>query len=150
MVDSNSPVVSDNWELRGVHFTSADEGWAVGAVFQGNLCVVALSEWDLDISHTAGCELELVRCSGSLHLADEGWAVGYDIANSRGALLHYQNGNWTSVAPPVVSDWWYVMGVYFTSADEGWAVGNDMRNKKRGFAALSEWDLDISHSSSSQ
>jgi hypothetical protein len=24
------PDVSEEWDLRGVHFTSADEGWAVG------------------------------------------------------------------------------------------------------------------------
>jgi hypothetical protein len=55
--------------------------------------------------------------------ASEGWAVGVDSFNRRGVLLRYQNGVWTSVAPPTVSSSWDLVSVQFTSASEGWAVG---------------------------
>jgi hypothetical protein len=63
--------------------------------------------------------------------ADEGWAVGSEIENYRGVLVHYQSGTWTSVTPPTVSaNPWELYGVHFTSADEGWAVGGDYANTR--------------------
>ncbi|MGD0918767.1 MAG: IPT/TIG domain-containing protein, partial [Thermodesulfobacteriota bacterium] len=36
---------------------------------------------------------------------------------------------WTSVGPPLVSTYWRLHGVYFTSPSNGWAVGWDRTNK---------------------
>ena len=78
------PVVSDGWELYGVHSPRS-----------------------------------------------EGWAVGTNLTNHRGALLHCQGGwYWTSVNPPAVSGDWALAGVHFTSAAEGWAAGWDNENQK--------------------
>ena len=57
--------------------------------------------------------------------ANEGWAVGDDLANNTGLLLHYRSGTWTLARLPVVSASWTLSGVHFTSADKGWAVGSD-------------------------
>ncbi len=35
--------------------------------------------------------------------SNEGWAVGPDVTNQRGILLHYSGGTWTSVSPPALS-----------------------------------------------
>ena len=58
----------------------------------------------------------------------DGWAVGSDWINSKGILLHYSSGIWTSVSPPTVSLNWGVNGVYFNSSSDGWAVGSDQAN----------------------
>jgi hypothetical protein len=116
-----SPTVNDS-NIYGVHFTSADEGWAVG----GNVLLhyqsgVWTSVTPPDVSGDWGVS--------AVHFtsADEGWAVGYDNANTPlGALLHYQNGTWTSVTPPEVIGNWGLSAVHFTSADEGWAVGGNV------------------------
>jgi len=60
----------------------------------------------------------------------EGWAVGGDNVNRRGALLHYSEGAWSSVTPPSVSADWDLSGIYFTSPSEGWAVGEDSSNSR--------------------
>ncbi|PZS00440.1 MAG: hypothetical protein DLM69_06410 [Candidatus Chloroheliales bacterium] len=46
----------------------------------------------------------------------EGWAVG-----DGGTILHYSNGNWTTVNSPANQFLW---SVYMVSATDGWAVGN--------------------------
>ena len=45
---------------------------------------------------------------GHFASANEGWAVGasYNDTNYNGVILHYQNGPWTSVVPPLVSSRW--------------------------------------------
>jgi len=37
---------------------------------------------------------------------------------------------WTSVGPPLVSTYWRLHGVYFTSPSNGWAVGWDGTNSR--------------------
>ncbi len=106
------PTVDGNWFLTGVHFTSANDGWAVGTNYvgadsshvgvllryqNGSWASVAppptvSSRWGLEAVHFTS--------------ADEGWSVGFDSANSRGVLLQYQNGIWTSIIPPAVSENW--------------------------------------------
>ena len=81
------PVVSDNWELRGVHFTSADEGWAVGQSFVSPYGTGVLLHYQGGIwnSVTPPAVSDRWELSG-VHFTsrDEGWTVGYDIANSKG------------------------------------------------------------------
>ena len=125
------PTVSQNWDLYGVHFTSADEGWAVGWDGANSLGVLLHYQGGVWTS----VEPPLVSENWDLYgvhftSADEGWAVGWDGANSLGVLLHYQGGVWTSVAPPALNNpnaelfGWGLNAVHFTSADEGWAVGD--------------------------
>jgi hypothetical protein len=54
---------------------------------------------------------------------DEGWAVGEDLENKRGVLLHFSGGSWTSVSPPDVSSDWGLSGIHLISPTGGWAVG---------------------------
>ena len=119
------PSVGVDWKLTGVHFTSADEGWAVGTTENitttaGVLLHYQSGAWT---SVTPPSVSESWSLTG-VHFtsADEGWAVG--TTGGSGVLLHYQNGSWTSVTPPpVIGTSWNLAGVHFTSADEGWAVG---------------------------
>ena len=127
------PAVSSNWSLAGVHFSSSNEGWAVGADSangRGVLLRYSSRTWT-SVSPpavSANWNLTGVHFTSS----NEGWAVGRDLTNGRGVLLHYSNGNWTSVSPPTVSSGWYLAGVHFTSSNEGWAVGQDWMSGSRG------------------
>jgi hypothetical protein len=129
------PTVSSRWDLNGVHFTSVDEGWAVGfdsANRRGVLLQYQNGIWTSIIPPTVSENWALL----GVHFSspNEGWAVGIDSANTgerTGALLHYQNGSWTSVTPPAVSSSWELRGVHFTSANEGWAAGRDNANGRK-------------------
>jgi hypothetical protein len=130
-ISVNPPTVSDEWSLEGVHFTSTDEGWAVGwdAIKRSGVILrYHGGSWTMISSLTVNENWGLM----GIHFtsADEGWAVGYAGAdeNCGGALLHYQNGTWTSVTPPALSGYWDLQAVHFTSAVEGWAVGWDVEN----------------------
>lgn len=87
------PSVSSNWWLHGVHFTSADEGWAVGidnTNHTGVLLHYSESTW-------TSVPPPSVSTNWWLHgvyltSAGEGWAVGRDSANSTAVLLHYSGG----------------------------------------------------------
>jgi photosystem II stability/assembly factor-like uncharacterized protein len=131
------PDVSTYWGLSDVHFTSSNEGWAVG--------------WD-DEDYPSGKGILLHYLNGSwiaistpkvstnwllnsVHLTSpsEGWAVGYDWENKAGILLRYLNGLWAVIIPPEISSSWRANAVHFTSPNEGWAVGyNDEGDQYRG------------------
>ena len=134
------PTVSVDWLLAGIHFTSADEGWAVG-YDSINTKGVLLHYQDGIWTSVTPPEVSGDWDLWGIHFtsADEGWAVGSSIAihytgdslhYMDGILLHYKDGIWTSVAPPDVSGDWQLLGIHFTSADEGWAVGLDSINTK--------------------
>ncbi len=57
------------------------------------------------------------------------WAVGQDLENQRGVLLHFANGSWASVDLPSVSSDWGLSAIDFGSPHEGWAAGRDFANK---------------------
>ena len=127
------PSVSTPGYLAGIHFSSDNEGWAVGEDSKnkkGVLLHYSNGSWKSVTSPTLG---KTWRLNG-IHFtsADEGWAVGLDnsdtLVNPAGVLLHYSGGVWTSVTPPSVSSDWWLNAVHFTSADEGWAVGYDDTN----------------------
>ncbi len=123
--DVIDPPPANSWWYRGVHFTSATEGWAVGA-YGGNGVLLHYSggAWTsvtppAPVGVSGHWELRTVHFTS----ATNGWAVGGDYENYIGVLLHYSGGAWTSVTPPPVSGTCYLMGVHFTSATNGWAVG---------------------------
>jgi len=114
--------------LSGVHFTSADEGWAVGtdgstANWIGVMFHYQNGTWTKVTPPTVSGKWSLQ----AVHFtsADEGWAVGSNHENHRGVFLHYQSGTWTLVTPSTGFTYWSAVGVHFTSADEGWAVGSE-------------------------
>ena len=122
------PNVSTSWFLNSVHFTSSNEGWAVGVDNQNNRGVLLhnLSGTWTSVNppdFSPSWELNGVYFTSS----DEGWAVGTEHITpiDRGVLLHYLNGIWTAVTPPYVSSNWSLYSVHFTSSNEGWAVGKD-------------------------
>jgi hypothetical protein len=131
-VSVTPPEVSNHWELWGVHFPSSNRGWAVG-VDNTNGRGVLLRYQKCQVSPCPPEEWESIpppaNVSGlyGVHFTseDEGWAVGVDNGTGRGILLHYLNGNWTSVVPPSVSTNWNLWDVHFTSPNQGWAVGSD-------------------------
>ncbi|MFC1898552.1 hypothetical protein ACFLYJ_03165 [Candidatus Cloacimonadota bacterium] len=127
-----TPQVGDKWSLNAVSFPAADTGWAVGYDYSatgttttsyfGIILKYEGSEWMKE---------EIPQPSDHWSLFDvhfvspeEGWAVGADLGNNSGALLHYINGNWNVVEPPEVGyAWWQLYGVRFLNENEGWAVG---------------------------
>jgi hypothetical protein len=128
------PTVSETWWLKAVHFTSPDEGWAVGwnATYKtGALLHYQNGTWTSVAPPTVSWDYGLTAVNFTS--PDEGWAVGWDATNTTGVLLHYQNGTWTSFAPPTVSGDYVLAAVNFTSATEGWAVGPD---RNRGVGVL--------------
>ncbi len=131
-----APSVSSNWSVNSVHFTSPNEGWAVGndnntrgvLLHYVNGLWTSVTPPDMpkvpDMSDNWWLE--------SVHFTSpsEGWAVGPDYRNGTGVLLHYSGGTWAVVTPPDSSTTWGLNGVYFPSPDEGWAVGSDYANFK--------------------
>ena len=120
------PYLSPNWYLNGVHFTSSNEGWAVGddsVNERGVLLHYYNGIWTAINPPNVSSRWGLT----SVHFtsANEGWAVGRSsIGVGKGVLLHYCNGNWTSVEPPSFFIPYGLNSVYFTSSNEGWAVGS--------------------------
>jgi hypothetical protein len=120
------PYLSPNWYLNGVHFTSSNEGWAVGddsVNERGVLLHYYNGIWTAINPPNVSSRWGLT----SVHFtsANEGWAVGRSsIGVGKGVLLHYYNGNWTSVEPPSFFIPYGLNSVYFTSSNEGWAVGS--------------------------
>ena len=128
------PYVSSHWWLNAVHFTSPNEGWAVGWDYENYIPVLLHYENDSwtsivppNVDSEEGSEGGL-----AVHFTSpyEGWAVGYEtyltpgkISRRRGILLHYLNGSWANVSPPNIGPNWDLSGVHFTSSNEGWAVG---------------------------
>jgi uncharacterized protein YbdZ (MbtH family) len=119
-------LVSEDWYLNAVHFTSPDEGWAVGrnSTNRRGVLLYYVKETWIPVtppSVSSNWYLNAVHFTS----ANEGWAVGRDDSNDREVLLHYLSGTWTQVTPTVTSTGWNLNGIYFISPDEGWAVGDD-------------------------
>ena len=144
-VSVTPPQVSNRWELWGVHFPSPNRGWAVGLDYtngrgvllryqkcQISPCQPNQPEWESIPPPANVSRLYGVHFTSE----DEGWAVGVDYSSGKGVLLHYSNGAWTSVEPPLVSTNWELWDVHFTSPNEGWAVGRDTRDRDRCPASL--------------
>ncbi len=127
-------VSSQHWSLYAVSFPSAAEGWAVGKD--------TTNEKGLLFHYTGGAWTNItlpdVRGGGKWSLnsvsfpsTTEGWAVGVHPfpGGAGGVLLHYTNGTWSNVWPPMgVASFWNLNGISFSSSTEGWAVGEDFTN----------------------
>jgi len=127
------PTVSADWELRGVHFTSATEGWAVGKDSinkQGVLLQFKDGSWTSVLPPEGSDDWDLTSVHFSA--AGNGWAVGDDLLNKKGVLLRFTSGAWTFKALPSVSADWGFSTVHFSSASEGWAAGQDLVDNNKG------------------
>ena len=112
--------------LNGIHFTSSNDGWAVGSEINGKPLL-------LRFQNSIWAQFTSPEVNGSCHLSsvhfispDEGWAVGEISLNGierSGILFHYVDGVWTRVTSPAIRENWLLSDVQFTSPDEGWAVG---------------------------
>jgi hypothetical protein len=126
----NPPSVGSymDMELFDVHFTSTNEGWAVGLVDLGGVLLhYQNGSWTYIDPPYVSSDWMLQRVYFTS--ANEGWAAGRDFFRKTGVLLHYLNGSWTPIGPPYVSSDWGLIGINFTSSREGWAVGYDDSNK---------------------
>ena len=126
------PTGNQYWEVVRVHFTSTNEGWAVGYNYGadiGTLLHYQNGTWSMITPPSVSWNWGLY--GAHFTSANEGWAVGWSRFNDdshAGVLLHYQNGIWSMITPPSVSWNWGLYGIHFTSADEGWAVGRNSDN----------------------
>jgi len=136
--------------LNSVHFTSTDEGWAVGRdrLYVRGIFFFEFYERAVILHYNNG-EWNVVplpsksKCTDNWELhsvhfpsAEEGWAVGEHRGRTqfgwikvceRPTILHYQGGSWSVVAPPEGVHY-TLKSVYFPSTDEGWAVGWNNRS----------------------
>lgn len=106
--------------LDNVYMLSPDQVFAVSG--SGILLYYNGEKWSsLDIMPPDG--FNAVQFINS----NEGWVAGSTGSSSQwlGLLLHYLNGTWTRVAPPVVSNYWGIHSISFTSSSQGWAAGYD-------------------------
>ncbi len=86
-----TPTVSSDWGLMAVHFTSSNEGWAIGSNAQPNYKGVLLhylnGSWTFidpaDVSLKWGLD------GVSFSSPNSGWAVGGDFVNGKGVLLNF-------------------------------------------------------------
>ena len=81
------------------------------------------AEWTSVSPPTVSSNWELLGLRGF-------WAVGQDLTNQQGVLLHFSNGSWTALEVPDVSTDWGLAAIDFGSAYEGWAVGRDGANSR--------------------
>jgi photosystem II stability/assembly factor-like uncharacterized protein len=101
-----------NATLYSLHFLSAVEGWAAGSL--GVILHYYNDKWSI-VYQDSMLVLEAIDFVSP----EEGWAVGKrlpDGGDSRGIIIHYLNGNWTSEIcySPLYS-------VEFVSTNDGWA-----------------------------
>ena len=89
------PSGTAGWVLQAIHFTSPDEGWAVGldgVNSQGVLLHYSEGSWSTVVPPTVSPNWSLY----GVHFAspNEGWAVGqsYFLGHETGVLLHYSGG----------------------------------------------------------
>jgi hypothetical protein len=64
----------------------------------------------------------------------DGWAVGADLANKQGVILHLKDRIWSAVNSPSVSSAWVLNRFYVSLTDDGdeiWAVGVDSSSGSR-------------------
>jgi hypothetical protein len=123
--------LSPDVQLRGVSMVSADEGWAVGSVFNDRDLTSRL----LILHYTHGLWAEVAvpssldprtsLASVSMVSADNGWAVGTHPppaagGSSQGVLLHYSGGQWGVVTNALAGD---LARVRMRTATDGWIVG---------------------------
>ena len=148
------PTVSTNWALNDVFMISDTEGWAVGwdqanpASKRGVLLHYLNGKWD-PASSLPSISSDWILLGINFFSSTEGWAVGYDQAGQKGALLSFNNGTWEKKNPPEVSgsDNWDLLDVALVSSTEGWAVGRDIDNKKGVFLHLSSGNWNITANS---
>ncbi len=125
-VSVTPPNVSSDWRLSAVHFSSPDQGWAVGEDFEngtGVLLHFLNGLWTSVVPPNVNDSLNWGL--SSVHFR---WAVGQDLDNGRGVILYFSGVSWTSVNPPDVSSDWGLSAVHRLSSDEAWAVGQDFEN----------------------
>ena len=97
-------------------------------LYIGSNGTIAYGAWEIVNSPDVNSGWNL----SSIHFpsSNEGWTVGYDYHEGKGALLHYLNGNWAAVCPPDAGSSWDLSSVHFPSSNEGWAVGYDYSGGK--------------------
>jgi hypothetical protein len=139
--------LSLDWGLSGIHMISVNDGWAVGVDHTNGRGVLLHYErdpanksttnrtyiWQIVLPPQINGDWELSEIDfsqASEGVAGEGWAVGVNHANKRGAMLHFVNSNWAEVIPPSVSSDWELNSVHFLSNTAGWVAGIDHANKQ--------------------
>ncbi len=100
-----APVISSNFELRSMSWTSPTDGWLVGDTFDNN----GNNHQPLALHYTNGSWINapLPQVSGqvsavSIYMlnAGEGWiGLSGNVNNVSYSLLHYTGGAWQSVSP---------------------------------------------------
>jgi hypothetical protein len=109
--------------LYAVHFSSAEDGWAVGGGDQTLIMHWDGSEWTYQTWPDA---YRLLAIHGVA--ADDLWAAGIaeDVASSinPGVILHWDGSEWTAYPFPHGVAW--MDSIYMLAPDDGWMAGNGL------------------------
>ncbi|MBN1440912.1 MAG: hypothetical protein JW929_16005 [Anaerolineales bacterium] len=109
--------------LYAMHFSSPDDGWAVGGGDQ-----MLVMHWDGEewTYRTWPEAYRLLAVGGAA--ADDVWAAGIaedsPSSSNPGVLLHWDGSDWVSYAVPPGVVW--MDAVLMTAADDGWMAGNGL------------------------
>jgi hypothetical protein len=109
--------------LYGLHFASADDGWAVGGGDQTLILHWDGSAWTYQTWPDA---YRLLAVHGVA--ADDIWAAGIadnlPTSVNPGVILHWDGAVWTSYAFPPGAAW--MDSIHMISKDDGWMAGNGL------------------------
>lgn len=123
-VPSPPYVSNETWELEGVHFTSPNEGWAVGwgpiSAYDNRGILLHYSNGSWSPVRPPDVSSSWTLFGVHFTASNEGWAVGG--SKGGGILLHHLNGAWT-VDTSVNLDSVFPRKVRFVSPYEGCASG---------------------------
>ena len=108
-----TPGAGPHARLNAVAMWGASAGWVVGEA--GTILRYSGGRWSPVASPTSA-DLYGV----ALTAADDGWAVGQDVAQGRGVILHLGHGQWTQMAGVTAPS---LRAVAMVSPTEGWAAG---------------------------
>jgi hypothetical protein len=109
--------------LYAMHFSSADDGWAVGGGDQ-----TLILHWDGTAWKTATWPdaYRLLAVDGIA--ADDIWAAGVaentDTSSNPGLIFHWDGKVWASYPVPAGTTW--MDTIYMNSADDGWMAGSGL------------------------
>ena len=144
------PNLSLDWGLFGIQMISTNEGWAVGVdrtntrgallhyaieAQSKSTIVTKIYTWQVVLPPQINANWELsniyfIGASQTEGTTAEGWAVGVNHTEKRGAMLRFSNSNWAEIILPTVSSDWELNTVYFSSNTAGWVAGIDHANNQ--------------------
>jgi hypothetical protein len=133
LIEPKLPQEFTAYSISDINVAGADDAWAVGSAYQGQVSVPLIMHWDgSDWSMQKTPNQPTGTMTTTTIVDGEVWAGGFgSVDNSPIAavplLMHLVDGEWTTVKTPQETSWWYnmvpdgngglIMGGYTQGAD---------------------------------